>query len=130
MDHFPAHNASPRKGSSTPRGAGGAGGLDGDPSRAVQAGGRARRQAAQKKGGDVNRRNQYRISIEELLRQEQRTLLDIARGTICRGDLGPALCRYRCQVELEGTCEHGCPSVLKALMIRGLGWNEIPGNQA
>jgi hypothetical protein len=78
----------------------------------------------------VSRRNQYRISIEELLRKEQRTLLEIARGTICRGDLAPALCMCRCQVELEGTCDHGCPSVLKALMIRGLGWNEISENQA
>jgi hypothetical protein len=78
----------------------------------------------------VKRRNQYCISIEELLRKEQRTLLEIARGAICRGDLAPALCMYGCQVELEGACEHGCPSVLKALMIRGLGWNDIPGNPA
>jgi hypothetical protein len=92
--------------------------------------GRARRPAAQKKRGDVNRQNQYRISIEELLRKEQRTLLDIARGTISEGRLVPALCRFRCYVNLEGTCEHGCPSVLKALMIRGFGWSEIPGNQA
>ena len=78
----------------------------------------------------MNRRKDYRISIAELLRKEQRTLLEIARGTICRGDLAPALCVYACQVELEATCEHGCPSVLKALMIRGLGWNEIPSDQA
>ncbi len=78
----------------------------------------------------MNRRNQYRISIEELLRKEQRTLLEIARGTVCRGDPAPALCVNGCQVELEGTCEHGCPSVLRALMIRGLGWKDIPDNQA
>ena len=95
----------------------------------MQSQGRARRQAAQKKRGDVSRHNQYRISIAELLRKEQRTLLEIARGTICRGDLAPALCAQACQVEMEGTCEHGCPSVLKALMIRGLGWNEIPTDQ-
>jgi len=86
-------------------------------------------QAAQIKRGDLSRRNQYRISIAELLRKEQRTVLEIARGTICRGDLAPALCVHACQVELEGTCEHGCPSVLKALMIRGLEWNEIPEHQ-
>jgi hypothetical protein len=77
----------------------------------------------------VNRQDHYRISIEQLLRNEQRTLLDIARTTICGGHLAPALCIYACRVELEATCEHGCPSVLKALMIRGLGWNEIPGNR-
>ncbi len=75
----------------------------------------------------MDRRNQYRISIEELLIKEQRSLLEIARATICSGNPTPALCLHGCQVELEGSCEHGCPSVLKALMIRGLGWKEIPG---
>jgi hypothetical protein len=103
--------------------------LTGTPLALCKSGSRDRRKAAQKKRGDVNRRNQYRISIAELLRKEQRTLLEIARGTICRGDLAPALCMYACRVEMEGTCEHGCPSVLKTLMIRGLGWKEIPSDE-
>ena len=77
----------------------------------------------------MDRRNQYRISIEELLIKEQRSLLEIARATICSGNPAPALCLHGCQVELEGSCEHGCPSVLKALMVRGLAWKEIPENQ-
>ena len=56
-------------------------------------------------------------------------MLQIAKATICAGEGAPALCRYGCKVELEGACEHGCPSVLKALMIRGYGWNEIPGQK-
>jgi hypothetical protein len=77
----------------------------------------------------VSRRNQQYLSIEEVLRRECRTLLQIAKATICAGEGTPALCSYACQVELEGTCEHGCPSVLKALMILGYGWNEIPGER-
>ena len=91
--------------------------------RCANAGAAHARQGAQKKRVDVNR---YGISIEEMLRREQRTLLEITRGTICSGELAPALCKHACRVDLEGTCEHGCPSVLKALMIRGLGWNELP----
>ena len=77
----------------------------------------------------MSRRNQHYISIEEVLQRESRTLLQIAKATICSGEGAPALCRYECKVELEGACEHGCPSVLKALMIRGYGWNEIPGEK-
>jgi hypothetical protein len=75
----------------------------------------------------MNRRNQYRISIEELLRRERRTLLEIAHATICNGETAPALCIHECRVEIDDSCEHGCPSVLKALMIRGHRWNEIFG---
>jgi hypothetical protein len=84
-------------------------------------------QGAQKKR-NVNRRNPYRISIEDLLRKEGRSVLEIAHATICRHEPAPALCMYACRVEMEGTCKHGCASVLKTLMIRGLGWNEIPGD--
>lgn len=77
----------------------------------------------------MNHRNRYRISVEELVRRERRTLLEIARAAICKGEPAPALCLRQCRVDLEGTCKHGCPSVLKVLMIRGLGWNEIPGGQ-
>ena len=38
----------------------------------------------------------------------------------------PALCRAGCLVELEGSCEHGCPSILKTLMIYGYQWTEFP----
>ena len=77
----------------------------------------------------MSRRNQQYISIEEVLQREGRTLLHIAKATICAGEATPALCRYGCKVKLEGVCEHGCPSVLKALMIRGYGWNEIPSEK-
>ena len=67
--------------------------------------------------------------MEEVLHREGRTLLQIAKATICAGQPPPALCCYGCRVELEGTCEHGCPSILKALMIRGYGWNDIPNGR-
>ena len=82
-----------------------------------------------RKRGNVSRRNQHYISIEEVLRREGRTLLQIAKATICAGEGAPALCRYGCKVDLESACEHGCQSVLEALMIRGYGWNEIPGQK-
>jgi len=71
-------------------------------------------------------RNPNWISIEEVLRREGRSLLQIAKGTICGGAAAPALCRAGCLVELEGSCEHGCPSILKTLMIYGYEWTEIP----
>ena len=79
-----------------------------------------------RKRGDMSQRNKHYISMEEVLQREQRTLLQIAKATICGGQLAPALCCYGCRIELEGACEHGCPSILKALMIRGYGWNDIP----
>jgi hypothetical protein len=96
--------------------------------RCGQTGSRARRWRRRKRG-DVIRRNQHYRSIEEVLQREGRTLLQIAKATICAGEGAPALCRYGCKVDLEGTCDHGCPSELKALMIRGYGWNEIPGKK-
>ena len=67
--------------------------------------------------------------MEEVLQREGRTLLQIAKATICAGQLTPALCCYGCKVELEAACEHGCHSILKALMIRGYGWNDIPSEE-
>ena len=75
--------------------------------------------------GTVNRNPNW-ISIEEVLRREGRSLLQIAKGTICGGAVAPALCKAGCLVELEGSCEHGCPSIIKALMIHGYEWSEIP----
>ena len=37
-------------------------------------------------------------------------LEEIVSDSIC-----PALCAEACEVEPDGTCEHGCPSVLLAL---------------
>ena len=71
-------------------------------------------------------RNPHYLSIQEVLQREGRTLLQIAQATICAGEPAPALCHNGCRVELEGACEHGCPSILKALMIRGYGWTDVP----
>ena len=70
--------------------------------------------------------NPHYLSIDEVLQREGRTLLQIAQSTICAGELAPTLCHNGCRVELEGSCEHGCPSILKALMIRGYGWMDLP----
>ena len=37
-------------------------------------------------------------------------LEEIASDCVC-----PALCRDGCEVEPDGECEHGCPSILRAL---------------
>ena len=92
----------------------------------MQSQGRARRQAAQKKRGDVSRHNQYRISIAELLRKEQRTLLEIARGTICRGDLAPALCAQACQVEMRTLVQARVPFGAEGADDSGVGMEQIP----
>lgn len=37
-------------------------------------------------------------------------LEELASDCVC-----PALCRDGCEVEPDGECEHGCPSILRAL---------------
>lgn len=58
--------------------------------------------------------NPYRISLNQYCEDngiEDRLNLieDLVCDSIC-----PALCKEGCEVEPDGRCEHGCPSILLA----------------
>jgi hypothetical protein len=59
-------------------------------------------------------RNGHRLTLEEFLEQDGRTLEDISQAVIFGEENAPALCDEGCEVEPDGTCPHGCPSILRA----------------
>lgn len=63
--------------------------------------------------------NQYRIKATVALANAGHTLESYVEAGIAFGGaldvVAPACCREGCEVEPDGHCEHGCPSVLLAL---------------
>jgi hypothetical protein len=53
--------------------------------------------------------NPNRISVEKALQMH-----GLEEITECTDSIVPATCEQGCEVEPDGTCEHGCPSVLVA----------------
>lgn len=53
-----------------------------------------------------------RIPAKQALEEAGQTLEDVAMDSVC-----PACCSDGCEVEPDGTCEHGFPSVLLAMGI-------------
>jgi hypothetical protein len=52
--------------------------------------------------------------MEEFLEQDGRTLEEICQAVLIAEENAPALCDEGCAVEPDGTCPHGCPSILRA----------------
>jgi len=59
-------------------------------------------------------RNPVRLTLEELLERDGRSLNAILQAVVLDGENAPALCDHGCEVEPDGTCPHGCPSILLA----------------
>ncbi len=64
--------------------------------------------------------NPHRIRVadwraQEGLRDQEAFLERLQELTI--DDVAPAMCDEGCEVEPDGHCEHGCPSILLALGI-------------
>ena len=61
-------------------------------------------------------KNPHRINLAQMLRQHGYDSLDemLASGAL-EDSVVPALCDEGCEVEPDGRCEHGCPSVVLAL---------------
>jgi hypothetical protein len=57
-------------------------------------------------------RNPHRISVRQTLEDAGLTIDDLICDSVV-----PACCDNGCEVEPDGRCEHGCPSVLMALGI-------------
>ena len=58
-------------------------------------------------------RNPYRLSVEQFLSLDGRTLDEILAAVVCDIEPAPALCTQFCEVEWDGSCPHGCPSLLR-----------------
>jgi hypothetical protein len=58
--------------------------------------------------------NTNRMTIAEYLKRNGRTLMEIAHAVLLGDENAPALCEHGCEVEPDGKCCHGCPSILRA----------------
>jgi hypothetical protein len=58
-------------------------------------------------------RNHYGLSVEQFLKLDGRALDEILAAVVCGIEPTPALCTQLCEVEPDGTCPHGCPSLLR-----------------
>ncbi len=59
-------------------------------------------------------RNSALLTLEELLERDGRSLNAILQAVVYDGDNAPALCDHGYEVEPDGICPHGCPSILLA----------------
>jgi len=53
------------------------------------------------------------LTIVEYLKRDGRTLIEIAYAVLLGDENSPALCEQGCEVEPDGKCCHGCPSILR-----------------
>jgi hypothetical protein len=60
----------------------------------------------------VRPKNQYRISLQEALDNAGMDFEAMMNDSVI-----PACCSEGCEVEPDGRCEHGCPSVLLAMGV-------------
>jgi hypothetical protein len=61
--------------------------------------------------------NPYRLSIEQFLKLDGRALDEILAAVVSDIEPAPALCTQLCEVEPDGTCPHGCPSLLRGASL-------------
>ena len=54
------------------------------------------------------------LTIKEYLKRDGRSLMEIAEAVMLGDENAPALCDHGCEVEPDGKCCHGCPSILRA----------------
>ena len=67
---------------------------------------------------EVKTKNEYRISVKTFREQEgleDREDFQNFLEEVVSDSISPALCTEGCQVEPDGYCEHGNPSILLAL---------------
>jgi hypothetical protein len=63
----------------------------------------------------LNPKNEYRITADEAL---ENAGIDMEEDAdMLMDSVVPACCKEGCEVEPDGVCEHGCPSVLIAMGI-------------
>ena len=58
--------------------------------------------------------NTNRMTIAEYLKRDGRSLMEIAHAVLLGDENATTLCEHGCEVEPDGKCCHGCPSILRA----------------
>ena len=54
-----------------------------------------------------------RLTLEEALERDARTLDEIAQAALFGDENGPTHCDHGCEVEPDRTCPHGGPTLLR-----------------
>ncbi len=54
------------------------------------------------------------LTINEYLKRDGRSLMEISEAVMFEDENAPALCDHGWEVEPDGKCCHGCPSILRA----------------
>ena len=71
--------------------------------------------AAKRRERQENRmENDNLLTINEYLKRDGRSLMEIAEAVMFEDENAPALCEHGCEVEPDGKCCHGCPCILRA----------------
>ncbi len=65
----------------------------------------------------VKPKNPFRIKLAEVAENEDLDSVDELLEQFGHDSVMPACCKEGCQVEPDGRCEHGCPSILLAMSI-------------
>jgi hypothetical protein len=63
----------------------------------------------------IDSNNKYRISVTKLRKLYEYDDLEEFIESFNGDSIAPACCSEGCEVEPDGVCQHGCPSVLLAL---------------
>ena len=66
-----------------------------------------------------------RCSLSEFFELFGSTPMNIIETTFCGERPGPALCSYKCTIDINDLCPHGCPSVLLTLIQYNYNWGDI-----
>jgi len=61
-------------------------------------------------------KNQYRISVKQVAQERGLDVYELLEES-GYDSIVPACCKEGCEVEPDGTCEHGCPSILLSLGV-------------
>jgi hypothetical protein len=71
--------------------------------------------AAKRRERKENRNGKRESSDHQrILKKDGRSLMEIAEAVMFEDENAPALCDHGCEVEPDGKCCHGCPSILRA----------------
>lgn len=61
---------------------------------------------------DIQDKPTNRLTVREFLTRDGRNIEEISRAVMFSDENAPALCDEGCEVEPDGTCPHGCESIL------------------
>jgi hypothetical protein len=71
--------------------------------------------------GQIIRHNSVNhLTVEQLVERNGCSLQELIRDVLFGDQQAPALCEHGCEVEPDGSCQHWCQSVTRALGVEGM----------